>query len=518
MSIRGNDGIPKGLSVPTLLTYKYFVPEQQRHTLKSVTKSGVSLSEQESLVQMQDLITIELVWSIIHCWFERRCNERVPVLPQPFLHWIIGQIPSPYVNEAFWSYLWASLEMMLRELYAASASEPLKRIRRFHEFCGPPTKYVQLGNLNFDVEPVELLNCQEPGIHYQIPVPMPDPRSSPEGSTVLPLPAPPPPWTAMPAPNPLTTGTATASAHETSTTAARGSRVSTAAAIRSRVTTRASRTYASTTGSGRGAATQTAGRSAASVKTYHPVTRGMASRRGAAAGATRAGARKNIHMRSTGLFQPANLRRRGGRSQEDASAFMAAARERAGRNPRAATIQVPGLTPGPPPARSTSEPRHPISATTAARPTVQRPPVAVPTPTLMRIPATPAATPATRSPATTPIAMTPAAATPIPTHPTPASAAAGTMKASAAAGESSSSSATHVATETTTPIASTSGSRVVARSRDATTTKARTAEGVRATTTAVVTSAVQATATFSLPSGATTPAPEPTPAPAPMEI
>ena len=80
------------------------------------------------------------------------------MIPQPLLKWMFDQIPSPSVNEAFRSYPWASVGVALRELYSASASEPLTRISRVQEFCGRPTEYVRLGYLSFDVEPVEVLN------------------------------------------------------------------------------------------------------------------------------------------------------------------------------------------------------------------------------------------------------------------------------------------------------------------------------------------------------------------------
>ena len=59
--ICGIDVLPEGLSIALLLTHKYFASEAQLLAQKSVTNAGLSWSEQENMVRIQELIKIELV-------------------------------------------------------------------------------------------------------------------------------------------------------------------------------------------------------------------------------------------------------------------------------------------------------------------------------------------------------------------------------------------------------------------------------------------------------------------------
>ena len=71
--ITGNDGLPEGLSVPSLLTHRYVAGEVQRLSKKRSSHTGLTEREEDSLIRMIELMGSELPWAVVHGWvFERR--------------------------------------------------------------------------------------------------------------------------------------------------------------------------------------------------------------------------------------------------------------------------------------------------------------------------------------------------------------------------------------------------------------------------------------------------------------
>ena len=134
----------------------------------------------------------------------------MPLLPRAFIDRKVGLIPAASVNLPFNAYPRASAGMALRELYAASVSDPLVRSRRMHCFSSRPTEYVCLGSLYFDHESIQGLLRARPGILPAMRETMPAVPPRMGSFVVLPPPLPPRPFLTPPSVPAASTVTVTA--------------------------------------------------------------------------------------------------------------------------------------------------------------------------------------------------------------------------------------------------------------------------------------------------------------------
>ena len=337
--LTGNDGLPEGLSVPSLLTHRYFAGEVQRLTKKRASHAGLTEREEESLIRMAELMGNELLWAVVHCWvLERRWNARVPVLPRAFVDRMVGQVPAASINLPFNAYPWASAGMALRELYAASTSDPLVRTRRVHRFSSRATEYVRLGSLDFDQDSIEGLLRARPGLLPAMREAMPTVPPRAGSFVVLPPPPPPPPFVPPTAAPAVSTATATATESRLEVTGGSSDKTTGDAGVAAPTHRMATRSASASATGASASATATAGATpsgvstptastgtgaAAAAATNSPTmtraparSQGEAGRVSAEARAPRdprAGAPGNIRLNRSGPFQPTS-RDRAGRS------------------------------------------------------------------------------------------------------------------------------------------------------------------------------------------------------------
>ena len=84
---RGTDGLPEGISIPSLLSLRYYA-----HTMdmiKSRRADALSTRDRATINRLDALVRLEFAWAIIHSWaLERYWNLRVPVYNMRFLAWV----------------------------------------------------------------------------------------------------------------------------------------------------------------------------------------------------------------------------------------------------------------------------------------------------------------------------------------------------------------------------------------------------------------------------------------------
>ena len=93
------DALPEGLSLPPLLSLRYFAYEL--HELRDTPGAQLSVTERRNINRLDMLIGQELAWSIVHNWaLERFWNKRIPKYAKGVVAFVEGQIPVTLAERA----------------------------------------------------------------------------------------------------------------------------------------------------------------------------------------------------------------------------------------------------------------------------------------------------------------------------------------------------------------------------------------------------------------------------------
>ena len=132
-------GVPEGLSIPTLLSVRYFAA-----LVESIAMDGhPSRDHRRILGRLRQMIDYEFAWSIIHLWaLERYWNARVPKLSTRLLAFVEGQLATDDMDVGLPGFDWANIGIALLELTRAADAD--RHIVRRHNYCVTDTVYVPL--------------------------------------------------------------------------------------------------------------------------------------------------------------------------------------------------------------------------------------------------------------------------------------------------------------------------------------------------------------------------------------